>query len=179
LRQQRALRTSIPVNCPWGSARTCRVAPIHFRPPIAGPVLSPHIRAPLQSHVDPQQQDQSACSQESCHPGGPPWGQHIPRREAPIHFRPHSAARFEFLYARTGPEAAVVDDEGVSLPGKLIRPSRCHPRHAAHGHYFSVHAQFNVPGPPHVVILRTQVVGMKSLQAAERPADLAPVRFNC
>jgi hypothetical protein len=28
-------------------------------------------------------------------------------------------------------------------------------------------------------MLRTQAVGVKSLQAAERPADLAPVRFNC
>jgi hypothetical protein len=37
----------------------------------------------------------------------------------------------------------------------------------------------NVPGPPHVLMLRTQAVGMKSFQAAERPADLAPVRFNC
>jgi hypothetical protein len=36
-----------------------------------------------------------------------------------------------------------------------------------------------MPGPPHVIMLRTQAVGMKSLQAAERPADLAPVRFNC
>jgi hypothetical protein len=51
-----------------------------------------------------------------------------PRREAPIHFRPHSAAWFEFSpRARAGPEAAVVDDEGVSLPGELIRPSCCHP----------------------------------------------------
>jgi hypothetical protein len=107
-----------------------------------------------------------------------------PRREAPIHFRPHSAARFEFSpCARAGPEAAVVDDEGVGLPGELIRRHAAillqDPCHAARGHYFSVHVQFNVPGPPHVIILHTQAVVMKSLQAAERPADLAPVRFNC
>jgi hypothetical protein len=53
------------------------------------------------------------------------------------------------------------------------------PRHAARGHYISAHVQFNVPGPPHVIMLRTQAVGMKSLQAAEQSADLAPVRFNC
>jgi hypothetical protein len=35
-----------------------------------------------------------------------------------------------------------------------------------------------VPGLPHV-ILPTQVVGIKSLQAVEQPADLAPVCFNC
>ncbi len=34
-------------------------------------------------------------------------------------------------------------------------------------------------GSPHIVMLLTQAVGMKSLQAAERPADLAPIRFNC
>jgi hypothetical protein len=47
LRQQRAMKTSIPVNCPWGSACSCRMAPIHFQPPIAGLVLSLHVRAPL------------------------------------------------------------------------------------------------------------------------------------
>ncbi len=43
----------------------------------------------------------------------------------------------------------------------------------------SIHIQLNVPGAPHVIMLRTQAVGMKSLQAAERTADLAPVCFNC
>jgi hypothetical protein len=43
----------------------------------------------------------------------------------------------------------------------------------------SAHVQLNVPGSPHVTMLRTQAVGMKSLQVAEWPADLAPVRFNC
>jgi hypothetical protein len=33
--------------------------------------------------------------------------------------------------------------------------------------------------PPHVLMLRTQAVGIKSLQATERPANLAPVCFNC
>ncbi len=90
-----------------------------------------------------------------------------PRREAPIHFRPHSAARFEFSpSARAGPEAAVVDDEGVGLPGELIRPSCCHPppRSSPRGPWslFLGPRPVNVPGPPHVVILRTQAVGMKS-----------------
>jgi hypothetical protein len=39
--------------------------------------------------------------------------------------------------------------------------------------------QLNVPGSPHIVILHTQAVGMKSLQAAVQPADLAPFPFNC
>jgi hypothetical protein len=86
LRQQRAMKSSIPMNYPWGSARTCHVAPVHFQPPIAGPVLSPHVCAPLPSHVGPQQQDQSACSQESCHPGGPQWGQCVPGMRPPSTF---------------------------------------------------------------------------------------------
>ncbi len=34
------MESSIPVNCLWGSAPSCHVVPIHFRPPIGGPVLS-------------------------------------------------------------------------------------------------------------------------------------------
>jgi hypothetical protein len=117
-----------PGELPWGSARTCRVAPIHFRPPIAGPVLSPHVRASLPSHVGPQQQDQSACSQESCLPGGPPWGQHVPGVRPPSTFGRILLPGYEFSpHARAGPKAAVVDDEGVGFPGELFRPSRCYP----------------------------------------------------
>ncbi len=72
LRQQRTMKTSIPVNCPWGSARSCHVAPVHFRSPMP-----------------------------------------------------------------------------------------------AHGCFFSAHVQIIMPGPPHVIMLRTQAVGMKSLQASE------------
>jgi hypothetical protein len=135
LRQQRAMKTSILVNCPWGSARTCRMAPVHFRPPIAGPVLSPHVRAPLPSQVGPSNRTNNVQSREL--PSR--WtavGPARPRRETPIHFRMHSAARFEFSpRARAGPEAAVVDDEGVGFPGELIRPSCCHPppRSSPHG----------------------------------------------
>jgi hypothetical protein len=53
------------------------------------------------------------------------------------------------------------------------------PCHVAHGHYFSPHVQFNVPGPPHIIMLCKQAVGMKLLQATEQSADLAPVHFNC
>jgi hypothetical protein len=47
--------------------------------------------------------------------------------------------------------------------------------------YISAHVQINVPGPPRVIMLRTQAVTvrMKSMHAAERPADLAPARFKC
>jgi hypothetical protein len=127
LRQQCAMKTSIPVNCPWGSARSCRMAPVHFQPPIAGPVLRLHVCAPLPvprglPATGP------ACSQESCRPGEPPWGSTRSSREAPIHFWPHFAAQFRVTScARARPKAAVVDDEGVSLPGELFRPTRCRP----------------------------------------------------
>jgi hypothetical protein len=38
--------------------------------------------------------------------------------------------------------------------------------HAAHGISLSAHVQLNVLGTLHVIMLRTQAVGMKSLQAA-------------
>jgi hypothetical protein len=40
-------------------------------------------------------------------------------------------------------------------------------------------AILNGPNFSHVITLRTQAVRVKSLQAVERPADLALVRFNC
>ncbi len=40
-------------------------------------------------------------------------------------------------------------------------------------------SSLNMPNFSHVVMLRTQAVGVKSLQAAERSADLAPACFNC
>jgi hypothetical protein len=77
--------------------------------------------------------------------------------------------------------------QGLKLLLQMMKGSGRHavvilpdPRHAARGCYFSAHVQINVPGmSPHVIMLRTQAVGMKSLQAAVWPADLAPIRFNC
>jgi hypothetical protein len=43
----RAVKSSIPVNCPWGSTRSCRVAPVHFQSPIGSLVSSLHVRVPL------------------------------------------------------------------------------------------------------------------------------------
>ncbi len=78
-------------------------------------------------------------------------------------------------HARAGPRAAVRDYERVCVPGELFRPACCRPpprsSQAAHGRYLSAHVLINVPGPPHIVMLHTQAVGMKS-------ADLAPVRCN-
>ncbi len=48
----------------------------------------------------------------------------------------------------------------------------------AHGSNLFVHVPIIMCQVPHVM-LRTQAVGMKSLQAAEQPADLAPIGFDC
>jgi hypothetical protein len=123
LRQQSAMKTSIPVNCPWGSARSCRVAPVHFRLPIAGPVLSL-----FQSRVGPQQQDQRAVKRAAI-PVNRRGAQHVPVVMPPFNFGRILRPSFEFSScARAGPEAAVEDDEGIDLPGELFRPTRCcHP----------------------------------------------------
>jgi hypothetical protein len=72
--------------------------------------------------------------------------------------------------------AAAVEDEGVGLPGVLVMLSMLsyssqilatRPVAAA----LSAHVHINVPGPPHILMLHMQAVGMKS--------DLAPVRLNC
>ncbi len=87
-------------------------------------------------------------------------------------------------HKHAGPNAAAVDDEGVSLPGKLDKAQHAvvllpDPHHAACGQLSAHNVQLNMKVSPHVVLLRTQAFGVKSLQATQRHADLAPVRFNC
>jgi hypothetical protein len=103
---------------------------------------------------------------------------------APIHFRPLYAARFRAsLRARAGPNTAAVKDEGVGLSGKLSKAQHAAillpgPRHAAVAASSST-SILHVPGFSHAIMLCTQAVGVGPVQAAEWPADLAPVRFNC
>ncbi len=114
-----------------------------------------------------------------------PWGSARSSHEATIHFWPYFTAQFRASpHKRAGPNAAAVDDEGVSLPGKLDKAQHAvillpDPRHAACGPLSAHNVQLNIKVSPHVVLLRTQAVGVKSLQAGERSADLAPVCFNC
>ncbi len=69
-------------------------------------------------------------------------------------------------YGRAGPGAAVVEVEGFVLPGVLVCSARCHapPRSLPRGPWppLFAHVQINVPAPPHVLMLRTQAVGVKS-----------------
>ncbi len=54
--------------------------------------------------------------------------QHVPVVRPPFTFGRILRLGFEFSpRARARPEAAVVDDEGVGLPGELFRPTRCRP----------------------------------------------------
>jgi hypothetical protein len=85
--------------------------------------------------------------------------------------------------AHAGPKAAASGDEGVGLPGELVRVHHAvvllpDPRLMAHGSNLFVHVPIIMCQVSHVM-LRTQAVGMKSLQAAVRPADLAPIGFDC
>jgi hypothetical protein len=67
-------------------------------------------------------------------------GQHVPVVRPPFTYGHILQPGFEFSpHAHAGPEAAVVDDEGVGLPGKLVYSGRHavvllpDPRHAARG----------------------------------------------
>jgi hypothetical protein len=112
-------------SIPWGSACSCHVAPVHFRPPIAGPVLSLHVHAPLPvPHGLPAKGP--VCNKEICHPGELLWGSSHSSCEAAF----GCILRLDFEFssrAHARPRASVVDDEGVGLPGELFRPARCCP----------------------------------------------------
>jgi hypothetical protein len=140
---------------------------------------------PFQSHGGPQQKVQWAVK-ENYHPGESPWGSACPSGEATINFSSTTYGRFQVSpRARAGTRVAAVEDEGVGHPswGASQSTARCRPPPRSLSHspwcYLSTHVQLNMPGSPHIIIVRTQAVGMKSLQTAERPADLVPVRFNC
>jgi hypothetical protein len=152
---------------------------VHRRPGVESPrTYPPHrpTRAPSQGS--------SVQRGRGCPPGGPPWGSHAPVAWAPIHFRPLFAARFRASpRARAGPNTAAVKDEGVGLSAKQSRAQHAvvllpDPRHAALAASSSM-SSLHVPGISHIVMLCTQAVGVGPMQAAQRPADLAPVHFNC
>jgi hypothetical protein len=98
---------------------------------------------------------------------------HAPVVRPPFTFRCILRPGFEFsLRARAGPRAAAVEDEGVgpflacwSCSARWHTPSRSLPRSLWPP--LSVHVQITMPGPPDVIMLRTQAVRMKSLQGAE------------
>jgi hypothetical protein len=128
LRQQRAVKTSIPVNCPWGSAHSCRVAPVHSRLPIASPVLSSTYVLLFHPTWAPSNRTDQCAVKKAAIPVNRRGAQHIPVVSPPFTFGCILRPGFEFSpCACAGPEAAVVDDEGIGLPGKPFRPTRCCP----------------------------------------------------
>ncbi len=112
----------------------------------------------------------------TCSPSSPMWPPakgpvccemscHCCSREAPIKFRLYFTTRFQASpHAHAGPKAAAVEDEGVGLPGKLDKAHHTvilpNPRHAALGKLSAHHVQLNMPIFPHVILLRTQAVGV-------------------
>ncbi len=150
----------------------------HWRSGVESPPMCP----PYRLTRAPSRRSSVQCSR-GCHPGELSWGSHAPVVRAPIHFRLLFEAWFRASpRARAGPNTAAVEDEGVGLSGKLSRAQYAAillpgPRHAAVAASSST-SSLNVPGISHVVMLCTQAVRVGPVQAAERPADLAPVRFN-
>jgi hypothetical protein len=156
-----------------------------FRPPIGGLVLSLHLHAPPPVPRWPPAEG-PACSKSNFHPGEPPWGSARCSRGALIHFWLYTTYSPVLSFsprAHARPKAAAVGYGEVGLPGALVGaenavillPDPCHP---AHGRHLSAHIQIVFARSPQIM-LHSQAVRMKSLQAAEQPADLAPVRFNC
>jgi hypothetical protein len=85
------------------------------------------VRAPLPVPRGPQQHDQHAVKRAAilvnCH-----GAQHVPVVRPPFTFGRILRPSFEFSSrAHARPKAAVVDDEGVGLPGELFRPTCCRP----------------------------------------------------
>ena len=109
--------------------------------------------------------------------------QHAPVVRPPSTYGRIVRPGFEFSpRARAGPGAAVVEAEGFVLTG-VQKSARRHapPRSSPRGPWAPLfaHVQINVPGPSprsHAAHAGSQ---SEVMQAAERPADLAPVRFNC
>jgi hypothetical protein len=74
----RAVKSSVPVTCPWGSTRSCHMAPVHFWPPIGGLVSSLHVNAPLLVPHGPPAKGPACSDVELPSPNEPPWGSHAP-----------------------------------------------------------------------------------------------------
>ncbi len=127
----------------------------HWRPSVNSPcTCSPHGPTWAPSRRSSVQRG------KSWYPSGSPWGSHAPVVEAPIHFWPPFAARFRASpWACAGPNAAVVGDEGVGLPGKLGRAQHAvilllGPRQAARGSLSSPYLfSLNMLGLSHIVML--------------------------
>ncbi len=179
------MKSSIPVNCPWGSARSSRVAPIHYWLPIGSPVSSLHVRAPLsRSHAGPQQRVQHAVWWAAIpvnRRGASKLQSWVPRSLSASTYGPVlSFPTFTYWaqccccrWWRGRPSWWASQSSACCRP-----PPRSSPRSPWQSHSLPT-SSLTCQVPPHVIMLCTQAVGMKSLQAAERPADLAPVRFNC
>jgi hypothetical protein len=115
------MKSSIPENCLWGSARFCHVAPIHFWAPIGGPVLSLHVRAPLPVPRKPPAKDPACNEVDLLIPLNRLEAHYAPVVRSPFNFGHILRPGFEFSpRAHAGPRAAAVEDKGFGLSGMLV-----------------------------------------------------------
>ncbi len=110
-------------------------------------------------------------------------GQHASIAWPPFTFRWQLRPVFEFSpLAPAGPKAAAVGNKDVGLSGELVRAQHTvillpGPRVTACGRHVVAHVQIIMCQVPRVM-LHMQAVRMKSLQATDWIADLAPVHVN-
>jgi hypothetical protein len=110
-------------------------------------------------------------------------GQHASIAWPPFTFRWQLRPVFEFSpLASAGPKAAAVGNKDVGLSGELVRAQHTvillpGPRLTACGRHVFAHVQIIMCQVPRVM-LHMQAVRMKSLQATDWIADLAPVHVN-
>ncbi len=171
------MKSSILVNCLWGSARSHRMDPVHFRPPIYGPVLSLRVHAPILVPRRPPAKG-PVCNKENYHPGKPLCGSARSSCEAHIHSPLQFTARFRVLSRYMCRTQGCCCRRGRGRPSwwtiqaqhavVLLLPDPCHAPVAA----ISPPTSRLTCQVPHVVMLCTEAVRMKSLQAAERTACL-------
>jgi hypothetical protein len=146
------MKSSVLVNCPWGSAFPSRVAPVHFQSPIGSLVSGLHVRAPFQVPRGPPARG-SVFREVSCHPVEPPWGSARSSREAPIHLGPQFTARFQAPHVHMlGPRLLLKKMKGSSFQVRKQGSARCHPpaRSLPRSPLISLstHVQLNVPDIP-------------------------------
>jgi hypothetical protein len=135
--------SSIMVNCPWGSARSSHVAPVHFQLPIDILMLSLHVCAPLPVPRGPPAKG-PVCSGRDLPPSG---AQHAPVVRPLFTFGRNLRPGFEFCTcACARPVVADLGDKGVGLSGELVSAQHAivllpDPRHAARRRHLSIHIQ--------------------------------------
>jgi hypothetical protein len=106
-----------PGERPWSSACSCRVAPIHFRPPSVEPSRTCSPSSPMQAPSE----GSSVQWSRSTIPVNRRGAQHAPVMRPTFTFSRILRPDFKFSpRAHAEPRAAAVEDEGFSLPSVQV-----------------------------------------------------------